>query len=88
MRASDLLGTIAYDPQGRRLGRIADLITSVDPDGATVIRAVLVAPKRRVRLLGYERNDMSRPWVIDRIAKWVHRDLREVSWNDVHLTRT
>ncbi len=26
---------------------------------------------------------MSRPWVIDHIAEWVHRDLREVSWNDV-----
>ncbi|SEF37399.1 hypothetical protein SAMN05421837_113229 [Amycolatopsis pretoriensis] len=88
MRASDLLGATAYDAEGRRLGRIADLIAGVDPAGAPVIRAVLVAPNRRVRLLGYERDEMSRPWLIDRIARWVHRDLREVSWDDVRLTRT
>jgi sporulation protein YlmC with PRC-barrel domain len=83
MRASDLLGMIAYDTDGRRLGRIADLITDVAPDGAPVVRAVLVAPNRRVRLLGYERDEMSRPWLIDRIARWVHRDLREVAWHEL-----
>ncbi|WP_103349796.1 hypothetical protein [Amycolatopsis sp. CA-128772] len=85
MRASDLLGATAYDLEGRQLGRIADLITGVGSDGVPVIRAVLVAPNRRVRLLGYERDEMNRPWLIDRIARWVHRDLHEIPWNDVRL---
>ncbi|WP_410631603.1 PRC-barrel domain-containing protein [Amycolatopsis sp. cmx-4-83] len=48
MYASDLLGATAYDRSGQRLGRVADLIT----EGTPVIRAVLVAPGRRARLLG------------------------------------
>ncbi|MGW5718651.1 PRC-barrel domain-containing protein [Amycolatopsis sp. NPDC003865] len=87
MRASDLLGSTAYDAQGRRLGRIADLITEADGDGAPVIRAALIVPHRRVRLLGYERDEMSRPWVVDRIARWVHRDLREVPWTELTVSR-
>ncbi|WP_410595554.1 PRC-barrel domain-containing protein [Amycolatopsis sp. lyj-23] len=85
MRASDLLGSTAYDTQGRPLGRIADLITEVDSTGAPVILAALIAPRRRVRLLGYERKEMSRPWVIDRIARWLHRDLREIAWADLSV---
>ncbi|WP_290051875.1 PRC-barrel domain-containing protein [Amycolatopsis solani] len=85
MRASEVLGATAYDARGRRLGRIADLITDVDSAGTPVIRAALIAPGRRVRLLGYGREEMSRPWLIDRIARWVHGDLREVPWTDLSL---
>ncbi|SEF37171.1 PRC-barrel domain-containing protein [Amycolatopsis pretoriensis] len=87
MRASDLLGTDAYDVDGRYLGRIADLLTEPGPDGTPVVRAALVAPRRRVRLLGYERDELRRPWLIDRIARWLHRDVREIPWTSVRLAK-
>jgi sporulation protein YlmC with PRC-barrel domain len=85
MRASDLLGADAYDPDGRHLGRIADLITVPGPDGTPVVRAALVAPRHRTRLLGYERDEVRRPWLIDRIARSLHRDVREIPWTALRL---
>jgi hypothetical protein len=86
MRASDLLGATAYDANGQRLGRIADLIGGRGSDGMLRVHTVLVVPRRRGRLLGYERPGIQRPWLLDRIARRRYRRMREVAWIDVHLT--
>jgi hypothetical protein len=86
MKASDYLGRTAHDADGRPLGRIADLITTTAPDGTHYIHAALVTPRHRGRLLGYERPGFHGPWLIERIANWLHRGTREIPWTDVHLT--
>jgi hypothetical protein len=85
MRASELLGRTAYAADGDVLGRVADLIARPDADGLPRIRAALVTPGRRGRLLGYERPGIQGPWVIERIAQWLHRGSRELPWADVSL---
>ncbi|PWW53167.1 hypothetical protein [Actinokineospora spheciospongiae] len=83
MRASDLLGRTVLDRDGTPLGRAVDLLAAPGADGVPVITAVLVAPRHRGRLLGYERPGIHRPWVIERIALFLHRGLREVPWDEV-----
>jgi hypothetical protein len=85
MRASDLLGRIAYDRDGQPLGRIADLLTRPGADGVHQLHSVLIAPRHRGRLFGYEREGVQRPWVIDRIARLLHRGSHEVPWTDLRL---
>ena len=80
MLASDLLGRTAHDRDGRPLGRIADLITGPD----LVIVAVLVTPRRRGRLFGYERPGLQHPRVLEYLVRLLHRGTREVPLD--HLT--
>jgi sporulation protein YlmC with PRC-barrel domain len=82
MLASDFLGRTAYDAAGVELGRVADLVTG--SDGRVV--AVLVAPPRRGRLLGYERPAARLPAGIRWVARLLHRGTREVEWSDVRWT--
>ncbi|WNV83019.1 PRC-barrel domain-containing protein [Umezawaea sp. Da 62-37] len=79
MLASDFLGRTAYDADGIELGRVADLIAG--PDGR--VRAVLVAPPRRGRMLGYERPSVRLPWAFEWLARLLHRGTREVEWSTV-----
>jgi sporulation protein YlmC with PRC-barrel domain len=79
MSASDLLGRTAYAADGAELGRVVDLIAG--PDGRIV--AVLVAPPRRGRLLGYERPGAQMPLAIEWLARLLHRGTREVEWSAV-----
>ncbi|PPK65056.1 PRC-barrel domain containing protein [Actinokineospora auranticolor] len=83
MRASDLLGRTVHDHDGRPLGRAVDLLTTPGPDGTPVITAVLVAPRHRSRFLGYERPGIQRPWTVNRLARVIHRGVREIPWTEV-----
>jgi sporulation protein YlmC with PRC-barrel domain len=87
MRASELLGRPVYAADGTEIGRIADLITERDGNGVPRVTAALVTPGRRGRLLGYERSGIQGPWLIERIAGWLHRDTREIPWPQVRLGR-
>jgi hypothetical protein len=86
MRASDLLGATAYDATGRPLGRIVELVAGTTPEGAAVVRGVIVAPRRHLRLLGYHRHGMRHPAPIRWLADLLRRDVREVPWADLRLT--
>jgi hypothetical protein len=83
MLASDLLGRTVRDRAGRPLGRVADLLAEPDADGRPRLVRVLVAPRWRGRLLGFERPGVQRPWVLERISRVLHRGMREVAWEDV-----
>jgi sporulation protein YlmC with PRC-barrel domain len=87
MRASELLGRPVYDVAGAEIGRIADLITRRDGDGSPRVTAALVTPGRRGRLLGYERSGIQGPWLVERLAGWLHRGTREIPWPEVRLSR-
>jgi sporulation protein YlmC with PRC-barrel domain len=85
MKASELLGRTARDTDGRPLGRVADLITTTGSDGSQYIYAVLVTPRHRGRLFGYERPGMHGPWLIEHLTWWLHRGTREIPWSEVRV---
>jgi sporulation protein YlmC with PRC-barrel domain len=85
LKASELLGRTAYAADGQVLGRVADLVTRPDAHGVPRLHAALVTPGHRGRLLGYERPGIQGPWVIEQIARWLHRGTRELPWTDVRL---
>ncbi|EME60902.1 PRC-barrel domain-containing protein [Amycolatopsis decaplanina] len=85
MRASDLLGAAAYDDSGQRLGWIVELVAETTPDGPPAIKAVLIAPRRHLRLLGYDRHGMRHPVPIRQLANRLRRNIHEVTWNELRL---
>ncbi|UQS25652.1 PRC-barrel domain-containing protein [Amycolatopsis thermalba] len=87
VRASRLLGRRVYDVRGRPLGKVTDLITRLDPLGRERTVAVLVTPRRRGRLLGYERTSQRGPVLLAWLAKVLHRGTREIPWSQVRWTR-
>jgi sporulation protein YlmC with PRC-barrel domain len=81
LRASDLLGRRVTGPDGRDLGRVADLVTE---DG--VITAVVATRGRWGRLLGYEREQVRGPWLLEILARRVlRRDSVEIPWDQATL---
>jgi hypothetical protein len=85
MRASDYIGRTAYDPEGRPLGRVADLITTRDAEGRFRVTAALITPRHRGRLLGFERPGIQAPWVLEKLSRLLHRGTREIPWSDLRL---
>ena len=85
MRMSDLQGRPVYDGSGNEIGRIADVLMRLDARGRPRAYAALVTPGRRGRLLGYEREGIQGPWLIERLAGWLHRGTTEIPWASVHL---
>jgi hypothetical protein len=86
-KASDLLGAEAFDSGGASLGTIDDLICRPGSDGVPRIVEVLVSARRRHRLLGYERDGIQGPWVLEQLARFLHRGARTVAWASIdHVT--
>jgi sporulation protein YlmC with PRC-barrel domain len=88
MRAGELINRTVYDRNGERLGRAADLLAYPDSLGRLRITHVLVTPRWRGRLFGYERPGMQGPVVIEWLARALHRGTREVPWNEVRWHRS
>ncbi|MFG2052903.1 PRC-barrel domain-containing protein [Micromonospora sp. NPDC048930] len=83
-RVSALLGRPVRDAAGRERGRIVDV--EAEPDGAGGLRltAVLVARGPWGRLLGYERDEVRGPWLLEVAARWIlRRRLTRVPWTDL-----
>ncbi|HEX8871053.1 MAG TPA: PRC-barrel domain containing protein [Lentzea sp.] len=87
MLASDLLGQTVHDHEGRVLGRVADLLTGTDQAGRPRVVRVLVAPRRRGRLFGFERPGSQPPRILEMITRTLHRGMREVAWEDIDWSR-
>jgi len=86
VRASVLLGQTAYDDAGNRLGRVADLETVPDGDGRERLVAVLVSDGPWGRLLGYEREEVDGPWLLEVAARRIlRRHNRRVPLAEAHL---
>jgi hypothetical protein len=85
VRASDLLGATAISASGAPLGRISELLCETGPDGVPKIVEVEVTRGRRLRLLGYERAGIQGPWVLEKLASWLHRHTQTIPWQDLNL---
>jgi hypothetical protein len=85
MRASDLIGQPARRPDGTVLGRIADIHAHPESDGTYTVRAVLISKRRQLRLFGYQRPEITGPWIIARLAKALQGPLREIPIADIAL---
>ena len=86
-RASDLLGRVAVDPDGRPLGRVVDLVAEEGADGPRITAAVVVRGPWG-RLLGYERAEAGGPWLLETAARLVlRREMTTVPWSALRLQR-
>lgn len=86
LRASVLLGQTGRDAAGNRLGRVADLETVRDGDGRERLVAVLVTDGPWGRLLGYERDEVEGPWLLQVAARRImRRHTRRVPLAEAHL---
>jgi sporulation protein YlmC with PRC-barrel domain len=86
-RVSDILGQPVYDDTGKLIGRTADLVTETAPDGTQRVTAAIVVQHHWGRLLGYERDETTGPWILERLARIIlRRNAREIPWQDLRLT--
>jgi sporulation protein YlmC with PRC-barrel domain len=86
LTASSLLHRTVVDSSGRSLGRIVDLVVQADREGRQRLNAVVVTDGPWGRLLGYERDTVEGPWLIEALARWItRRHLRRLSWDEVRL---
>ncbi|MFG2062801.1 PRC-barrel domain-containing protein [Micromonospora sp. NPDC048871] len=81
MRAGELLGRTAYDEQGRRLGRVVDLVVRGTPGGPLRLTDLVVTRhwygRLSGRLIGPERHP-SGPWAIRALARLLNRSTVQV----------
>ena len=86
MLLSDILGSAAFDSEGNRLGSVVDarfrLEGRTSPAQARLI-GIIISPRSSPSYLGYERKAASRPVVLDRLLRWMHRGSFLVDWEDV-----
>jgi hypothetical protein len=84
MRASDVLGRRAIDGAGRDLGRIVDIVCETSGREAPEVVAVLAVRGPWGRLLGYEREQVRGPWIIETLARAIlRRRTTTVPWGAV-----
>lgn len=78
IRASQILGRRTRD------GRVADLITETAPDGSERVVSAYVVRRSWGRLLGYERDQTTGPWVLEKLARMIlRRNATEVPFTDL-----
>ncbi|MGW6034180.1 PRC-barrel domain-containing protein [Gordonia terrae] len=82
MIASDLLSCTVRGSDGDHVGHVIDLRFEV-VDGELRLVGLLVNRRNRVSFLGYERQGVARPWVLNRFFAWLHRGTVLIPWADV-----
>jgi hypothetical protein len=84
MRASDVLGRRAVDGSGSDLGRIVDIVCEIDADGRPELVAVVAVRGPWGRLLGYVREQVRGPWIIEKPAGVIlRRRMTTVPWRSL-----
>jgi sporulation protein YlmC with PRC-barrel domain len=88
IRMSEVLGAEVRGPDGERIGVVEDvrLVADGPPQGAGMARlrvvALVVAPRRHVRLWGYEREPDIGPWLLRAIVRTLSRGAHNLDWDD------
>ncbi|WBB81049.1 PRC-barrel domain-containing protein [Micromonospora sp. WMMD882] len=83
-RVSDLIGVPVAGPDGRRLGRVVDVVAEADRQGRLRLTGVLVTRGPWGRLLGYERDGVSGPWLVEAVARWIiRRRVTRLPWSEL-----
>ena len=86
LRAGSLLKRRVHDRSGAYVGRVADLETARDADGRERVVALIVTPGPWGRLLGYDREHVDGPWLLEWLAKLVlRRQVRRVPWAEADV---
>ena len=83
-RASDLLGRVAVDPDGRPIGRVVDLVAEDGTDGPRITAAIVVRGPWG-RLLGYERDEAAARGCWRRRPAILRRNMTTVPWESLRL---
>lgn len=88
MILTDLLDRPVHGPDGARVGYVIDVRFALDgPPGQLLagarLHGLLVSPRTRTPLLGYERTAVRSPWPIAQILRRRHRGTFMVRWEDV-----
>ncbi|MGV0734874.1 hypothetical protein [Mycobacterium syngnathidarum] len=88
MQLSNLLGLRVLDAGHHPVGTVIDVRLKLVDDGAGHPRSpqlvgLVVSPRTRSSYLGYERTDISAPWLIAAVARWRHRGTFLAEWGDV-----
>jgi hypothetical protein len=87
-RVSGLLGRAVHDRTGALLGRVADVETATDDQGRERVVALIVTAPPWGRLLGYERDEVTGPRLIEVLAHHIlRRNLHRVPWSQATLDR-
>lgn len=88
MILSELLGSEVVDAAGERVGSVVDARFALDgPPGQLLavprLVGLLVSPRSRTSMWGYERTGVTAPWPIAHYLRHVHRGLFLASWADI-----
>ena len=91
MILSDVIGAEVVDANEQSLGKVIDarfrLEGGGDPSRARLV-GIIVSPRGATSYLGYERTVASRPVILDRFLRWLHRGSFLVLWDDVQRIGT
>ena len=86
MILSDLLGTEVHEADGTRVGRAIDarfrLEGNTSPSRARLV-GLIVSRGAFASYLGYERTAASRPVLLDKVLRALHRGSFLVLWDDI-----
>ncbi|MET9963408.1 hypothetical protein ABZ128_30795 [Streptomyces sp. NPDC006326] len=87
MHLADLMGARVRDPAGRDIGHVSDVrLTDVrGPDGTLRLRieGLVIATRRRTRMLGYDHRPVEAPWPLTAIARRATRHALWAPWDTV-----
>jgi hypothetical protein len=89
MRASDILESMVFDADGRKVGQVHDIrmVRTGPVQGvfgpAYVAQGLVVGPAALGVRLGFDRSEMAGPAVLKRLFEWAHRNARFVDWSHI-----
>jgi sporulation protein YlmC with PRC-barrel domain len=88
MILSDILTRPVLDAAGQKVGNVIDVRFVIDGTPRQLLSdarlaGFIVSPRTKASYLGYERNDMNAPAIINRYLAWRHRGTFYVLWDDV-----
>jgi hypothetical protein len=88
MRAADILGAEVFGPDGTHFGEVLDIRLEQDgpmlgADLALRIRGFVVGRRRLASHLGYDRANVTRPWLVNALVQRLSKDNRFLAWDDV-----
>ena len=89
MLLSDLIGVEVFDRDGTRLGAVRDVRLVQDAPKVGMVGAgfrvqgLIVGEVAFSTRLGYDRHNVRGPWLVAKVANWLHRESRFVPWDAV-----
>ncbi|WP_430646859.1 PRC-barrel domain-containing protein [Agromyces sp. GXS1127] len=90
MILNEILGSEVVDASGAHVGAVVDARFAIDGAPGQLLAeprlvGLLVSPRSRTSMWGYERTDVSAPWPIAHYLRRVHRGLFLAAWKDIDL---